>query len=631
MHTFRLLIAVFITFILSIPAAAGSAMAQAPAAPPIVATFVPADGSWTGTTNLGYPVSFTVSGNGTSWTNFRFGWRGWTAYCMVEETITFPGPGSITNNSFSASGGSYYTVTGQFTSAYAAQGTYEVLGHYISGTCGSMPTVSGTWTATVPPPPPGAFSKSAPTNGATNQPLSPTLQWAASNGADSYEYCYDTTDNSTCDGSWALAGTALSASINGLNPTTTYYWQVRAVNSAGATYGNSNTWWSFTTGVPPGAFGKSVPADGSGGQWLSTIISWGSASGATSYQYCYDTTNDSSCSGTWQSAGAGTSAVLNSLALSTTYYWQMRAVNAIGFTEADGGTWWSFTTGATPVAFGKLSPATGATNQPLDLSLAWGSSDATSYAYCADTVNNNVCDGSWVGNGPATMVDPPGVFKPGTTYYWQVRALNPMGFTEADGGSWWSFTTIPPLQLTLKSSGAQDGWILETAENGNVGGAVNAIEPTFTLGDDASRRQYRAILSFNTASIPPTAVVTSATLKIKKASGSPTNPFATHGNIVVDVKKGTFGTSVLQAPDFQAAATKTGVLTIPNAPVSGWYSKSLSAASLTYINRAGLTQFRLRFNKDDDNDRVADFIKFYSGNFATGSARPILLIQYYIP
>jgi len=102
---------------------------------------------------------------------------------------------------------------------------------------------------------PGAFSKSSPTNGATGQPTSLTLSWQTSSGATSYEYCYDTTNNSTCDGSWTSTGGNTSASISGLSSGTTYYWQVRARNAAGTTDADSGTWWNFTVG------GTTVPND----------------------------------------------------------------------------------------------------------------------------------------------------------------------------------------------------------------------------------------------------------------------------------------------------------------------------------------------------------------------------------
>jgi hypothetical protein len=49
-----------------------------------------------------------------------------------------------------------------------------------------------------------------------------------------------------------------------------------------------------------------------------------------------------------------------------------------------------------------------------------------------------------------------------------------------------------------------------------------------------------------------------------------------------------------------------------------------------YINRTGVTQFRLRFALDDNNNGTADYLLFYSGNAAT-SKRPTLVIKYYAP
>lgn len=53
------------------------------------------------------------------------------------------------------------------------------------------------------------FGKVAPTHNVKKQPTSLTLQWSASTGATSYEYCYDSTNNAACDGTWTVAGTAL--------------------------------------------------------------------------------------------------------------------------------------------------------------------------------------------------------------------------------------------------------------------------------------------------------------------------------------------------------------------------------------------------------------------------------------
>jgi len=196
--------------------------------------------------------------------------------------------------------------------------------------------------------PPGAFGKSAPANGATNQATNLTLSWGASTNASSYQYCVDTVNDSACNTTWTSTGTATSANVTGLASNTTYYWQVRAVNSLGSVEANgAGAWWSFTTQVlpAPGAFGKSSPTNGRNNRPVNgLVLSWGSSSNAASYEYCVDTVNDNACNGAWVNVSTATSATLNGLARRTVYYWQVRAVNASGATLANSGTWWNFRT-----------------------------------------------------------------------------------------------------------------------------------------------------------------------------------------------------------------------------------------------------------------------------------------------
>ena len=99
--------------------------------------------------------------------------------------------------------------------------------------------------------PPKSFSKDIPENQAADQSTSPTLQWDASLGAVDYEYCFDTVDNNSCDTHWTgtywLTTGDTNAALQNLPSGTTFYWQVRANNTAGTTYANDSTWWSFTT------------------------------------------------------------------------------------------------------------------------------------------------------------------------------------------------------------------------------------------------------------------------------------------------------------------------------------------------------------------------------------------------
>ena len=186
---------------------------------------------------------------------------------------------------------------------------------------------------------------------------------------------------------------------------------------------------------------------------------------------------------------------------------------------------------------------------------------------------------------------------------------------------------------TFYSTAAQDGWVLESGQTTSIGGSLDANASTFALGDDAQNRQYRAVLSFNTASLPDNARITAVVLKIRQAGQSGGNPFNTLGNIAVDMQTGAFnGNVALELPDFQAAASQNAAMAITNTPVSGWYSQSLGAAYFPLVSLTGTTQFRLRFAIADNNNHLADTLSFYSGDFTTTpSLRPTLQIRYNLP
>ena len=70
---------------------------------------------------------------------------------------------------------------------------------------------------------------------------------------------------------------------------------------------------------------------------------------------------------------------------------------------------------------------------------------------------------------------------------------------------------------------------------------------------------------------------------------------------------------------------------IENNPFNGWYWAWLDSSAFEYINLNGITQLRLRFQIDDDNDFVGDYIRFFSGDYADLALRPRLVIEYYVP
>jgi hypothetical protein len=367
---------------------------------------------------------------------------------------------------------------------------------------------------------PGIFGKVAPANNATGQPLSVTLSWGGSTGATSYEYCYDTINDGSCNTAWISTGTSTSVVVGGLSANTAYYWHVRAVNPLGMTYsgGGESDFWKFTTSAPPGAFGKAAPANNATSQPLNATLSWGSSTGATSYEYCIDTVDDAICNTAWASTGASTSATMPVLSANTAYYWHVRAANSVGTTYSDGGTaaFWKFTTGSSlaPGAFGKAAPANNATNQPLSVTLSWGSSAAaTAYEYCYDTINDGSCNTAWISTGTSRSAVVAGL-SANTAYYWHVRAVNSVGTAYSDGSTaaFWKFTTSAPPGAFGKAAPANNATnqpLNVTLSWGSSTGATSYEYCIDTINDNACNTAWAStgastsvmmpVLSANTA------------------------------------------------------------------------------------------------------------------------------------
>jgi hypothetical protein len=143
--------------------------------------------------------------------------------------------------------------------------------------------------------------------------------------------------------------------------------------------------------------------------------------------------------------------------------------------------------------------------------------------------------------------------------------------------------------------------------------------------------QLKSIVSFNTASLPDTVSIQSATLRLIRGDLLGVNPFGTHGPCYVDIVTGAFsGDPVLQSGDFEAAATATQVATMSNPLSNGATSTGvLNAAGLAAINRTGLTQMKIYFATDDNDDTTTDLMGFYPANNATPANRPVLEVTYF--
>ena len=187
-------------------------------------------------------------------------------------------------------------------------------------------------------------------------------------------------------------------------------------------------------------------------------------------------------------------------------------------------------------------------------------------------------------------------------------------------------------EQVITSTSTYDGYIVESRERSNKGKKLNSKSKILIVGDDKRNKQYLSILSFDTSSLPDNAVITSVVLKVKFAGKTGTLPFRSHKGLYADIQTAYFASSIkLQKSDFKSKADANLAVQFDPAPTNGWYSGVLRPSSFASLDLTSSTQFRLRFKRDDDNDKVADFIKFYSGNAPNANDRPQLIVQYFTP
>ena len=263
------------------------------------------------------------------------------------------------------------------------------------------------------------------------------------------------------------------------------------------------------------------------------------------------------------------------------------------------------------------SPSTSGGTGDADLYVRFGSTATTTTFDCSSTSATNTETCSFATPSTGTYH----VLLYGYATYSGVTLTG--SYTGGGGGT--------PVTVTLFSVSAQDGRVIESSETSGVGGTINSTGNTTSslrVGDTNNDSQQKSIVSFDTSSIPDTATITSATLRIKRGSLTGTNPFTTHGTCSVDISSAFGGATALATGDFQAAAAATGVASMSDPVSNGSFSTgALNASGLSNINKTGTTQFRVYFTLDDNDDVGNDYVGFYSGEAATGN-KPELVITY---
>lgn len=452
---------------------------------------------------------------------------------------------------------------------------------------------SDTWTFTTSSAPPPAPALTSPTDGATNQAVTPTLRWSLPPGATSFDVYLDSETPVT-----NTTSTSYTPS-QALGAQTSHVWRVVAKNGGGA--GPSSATFTFTTGTPPGEPQLLLPVNSAADQPAQPILRWAPATGATEYDVYYG-------SGTptlQKTVQAPTTVYMpeTALAASTTYSWRVVARNPAGSVAS--AAWTFVTAGQAPAPATLSSPGNGATSLALTAPLIWAVSErATEYDVYFGTTN----DPPHVARVRSNTYSP--TWNPFTTYYWRVVAVN--GGGAAASSPTWSFTTQLPATALLSPSNGAAGiskvptltWNWVTGANSydlylSSGGGAQPIQimgtsytPSAPLTEQTAYTWYVVAKSGSTTAAE-SEHWTFTTTGAASASATPaaTREYIRFGGRVVAIETMPTGLSGLTSSKGTLNPSETAVLTATltaPAPVGGATIQVTSSAPATVANPSAI-------------------------------------------
>lgn len=211
--------------------------------------------------------------------------------------------------------------------------------------------------------------------------------------------------------------------------------------------------------------------------------------------------------------------------------------------------------------------------------------------------------------GPADAgadLPPPADMRPDAATDAGTDAGTDMGPKDGGSGSSQTFTSI----------GAEDGY----AGMLFIDGASNSVHK---VGDKGlfNSDSYRLILSFDTSTLPATATVRGARVRIVRRAQTGTVKM-----LLLSVKSGAFGSAAtLAQEDHAAAASQLAIdARVPPAADGQAVEFTIPASALVHINKSGRTQFRIAASTA--GSLAANQLSIYGGE--DGANAPTLTIDY---
>jgi len=310
---------------------------------------------------------------------------------------------------------------------------------------------------------------SSPSDGATEQPTTPTLNWSLVPGAMSYQLQVSTTSNfyTTVVNADSLLITYYTVGVleSALSPNTTYYWHVRAKNLTDTSSWSST--WSFTTTGPltiSNVQVTNVTTNSATINWTTNLSSTGTVT--------YGTTKPPLATSPDLTSTTTHSVNLTPLLSNTTYYFKIDALSGVKTATADNsGNYYVFTTAAeTALTISNVQVTNVTWNSAV---VSWStnieSSGTVYYGISPTSVITPVVSLNL--GAKSHSVNLIGLLQK-TTYYFKISArVGLQTYTDDNGGAYYKFTTTGIG--TVVKEGASFG-LPQTIEN-KITSYVNMI------------------------------------------------------------------------------------------------------------------------------------------------------------